>query len=39
LSPEKIELAKQQPRQVEFLEKDELKKIILNEEKNLKMVK
>lgn len=28
LSPEKIELAKQQPRQVEFLEKDELKKII-----------
>ena len=28
LSPEKIELAKQQPRQVEFLEKEELKKII-----------
>lgn len=28
LSPEKIELAKQQPRQVEFLEKDELRKII-----------
>lgn len=28
LSPEKIELAKQQPRQVEFLEKEELKKMI-----------
>lgn len=28
LSPEKIELAKQQPRQVEFLEKEELKKIM-----------
>lgn len=28
LSPEKIELAKQQPRQVDFLEKEELKKII-----------
>jgi len=28
MSPEKIELARQQPRQVEFLEKEELKKII-----------
>lgn len=28
MSPEKIELAKQQPRQVDFLERDELKKII-----------
>lgn len=28
LSPEKIELAKQQPRQVDFLEKDEVKKIM-----------
>lgn len=28
ISPEKIELAKQQPRQVDFLDKDELKKIL-----------